>query len=276
MQEILFFRVGQKPQLHQRARHGCVRDHIKPCLLDPSVSAADALFELLLDCSSEREAGIQVHVLTQRQRDVGVRIAGVKAFVVLFVAVLLEHRGIFAHGHAQTFLGLVHAHDIRAGSFGARAIERVAVDGNEQVCLGFIRHAHAVPEGGKAVVFSGVQHLHFWEVFFDVASQLQRDIEGDVLFSLGVTACSQVAGVFAAVPSIEDHHQLRSHRGKGCTSHHQGNTRGKHALFGYFWTLFHAVLQTYRPSQRKRGSGRSDYPFLDVDKPSVLGPNKGS
>ena len=106
------------------------------------------------------------------------------------------------------------------------------MDGNEQVCLGLIGHANAVSKGWKAVVFSGVMHLDFGEVFFDVASQLQGDVEGDVFFGLGVTPGPQIARVLAAVPSVEDHNELWGGRSKSRTGHHQGNTRGKDALFG--------------------------------------------
>ena len=81
------------------------------------------------------------------------------------------------------------------------------MDGNEQIGLRFIGDFHAVSKPRIAVVFSGVHHLDFGQVFFDVGAQFQSDFKGDVLLGEGVTTRAKVAGIFASVPSVKhDHH----------------------------------------------------------------------
>ena len=232
--KVLFVWVGQEPEFHQRARHGRVGNDVEPGLLHAAVFPPNPLPELGLDGGAQSEAGVEVDVLAQREGDVRVRVVGVKAVVVPFVAFLAEHGGILAHGHAQALFRFMHAHHIRPSPPGPRVVEGVAMNGDEEVGLGVVGDAHPVTKSRKAVVLAGVNHLDLGEVFFDVLADSERDVERDVLFRRAVAPRPEVARVLAAVSSIQNHREGRWGRGKRRAQGYQGNAPCNHALFGYF------------------------------------------
>ena len=128
-------------------------DDVESGLFDPAISAAHPLSELRLDGGAERQAGVQVHVLPQRQRDVSVRVVGIETIVILLVAFLFEHGCILLAWPRAALFDLCMPHHVGARAFGARAVESVAVDGDEQVGLGLVRHANPITKGRKLSSF---------------------------------------------------------------------------------------------------------------------------
>ena len=130
---------------------------------------------------------------------------GVETAVRLGVVVLELDDGVFAHGDGESVLGLLGAEGVDGGAFNglaaaASGVDRIDVDGDEQVATGVVGDVGSALEGEVSVIVASEEDIDLGALASDDVGDTACDIESD-----GFLVCepAYATGIFAAVSGVE-------------------------------------------------------------------------
>ena len=142
-------------------------------------------------------------VLHQVEDDIGLRIVGVEALVGGGIVIFQQDHGILALTDLHIGGALVGTHHegLRAG--GGGAFGGIHVDRYEEVGLVAVGDVAALGQLHEAVGLPGIDDLHVGILLLDTGSELEGDVEIDLLFAQ-LAALGNRARIVPAVAGVDD------------------------------------------------------------------------